>query len=91
MTGPLDDPHPRGLVRALLAVLALGLLVAVVPIVLVALTQALPVDLGALSPATWGRAASPGTPAPSQPSAAGWNPNTPSTHAHNRPRPARGC
>ena len=56
MTGPLDDPHPRGLVRALLAVLVLGLLVAVVPLVLVALTQALPVDLGALSPATWGRA-----------------------------------
>ena len=49
----------RGVVRALAAVGALGalaVLVLVVPYVLVALTQALPLDLGALSPASWGRA-----------------------------------
>ncbi len=49
----------RGVVRAFAAVGALGalaVLVLVVPYVLVALTQALPLDLGALSPASWGRA-----------------------------------
>ena len=50
------DTGPRRIGRALAAIGALGVLIAAVPVVLVALTQALPLDLGALSPAAWGRA-----------------------------------
>ena len=50
------DAGPRRVGRALAALGALAVLIAVVPVVLVALTQALPLDLGALSPAAWGHA-----------------------------------
>ncbi len=58
MTAHTDqrEAGPRGVLRALASLGALGVLVVAVPYVLVALTQALPLDLGALSPAAWGRA-----------------------------------
>ena len=58
MTAHTDqrEAGPRVVLRALAALVALGVLVVAVPFVLVALTQALPLDLGALSPAAWGRA-----------------------------------
>ncbi len=57
MTAETDhrDAGPRGVVRALVALGALCVLVGVVPIVLVSLMGALPLDVGALSPAAWGR------------------------------------
>ena len=50
------DSGPRRIGRALAALGVFAVLIAVVPVVLVALTRALPLDLGALSPAAWGRA-----------------------------------
>ena len=58
MSATIDqhDSGPRRVGRALAALGALTVLIAVVPVVLVALTRALPLDLGALSPAAWGHA-----------------------------------
>ena len=58
MSATIDqhDSGARRVGRALAALGALTVLIAVVPVVLVALTRALPLDLGALSPAAWGHA-----------------------------------
>ena len=56
MTAQTDQRGPRGGLRALAALGALAVLVVVVPFLLVSLTAALPLDLGALAPAAWGRA-----------------------------------
>ncbi len=58
MTAQIDQQGggAREILRALGALGALAVLLVLVPFVLVTLTQALPIDLGALAPAAWGHA-----------------------------------